>query len=172
MLRLMRETRRRPPISSIERAPVAPGRLPVLGHAYAFHGDPLGFLTSLSEVGPFVKVYLGPQAVYAVTSPALVHQMLVRDAAAYDKGRLFDKLRSLTGNGLITASGDLHRRQRRLMSPVFHRPMMARYVETMLARTSEMMSGWSAGAEVDLQRAADALTLRIGVSTLFSSVIS
>ena len=169
MSRLISDLHNRHRSLPIERAPVAPGRVPFLGHALAFRDDPLGFLTSLSEVGPLVKLYLGPQVAYAVTSPALVHQMLLLDAAAYDKGRLFDKLKSLTGNGLITASGAFHRR---LMSPVFHRRMIARYVETMLARTSEMMSEWSAGAEVDLQRAADGLTLRIGVSTLFSSAIS
>jgi cytochrome P450 len=172
MSQLTRATRKQRRSLGIEHAPVAPGRVPFLGHALAFRDDPLSFLTSLSALGPFVKVYLGPQVAYAVTSPALVHQMLVRDAAAYDKGRLFDKLKSLTGNGLITASGDFHLRQRRLMSPVFHRPMMARYAETILARTSEMMSEWSAGAHVDLQRAANDLTLRIGVSTLFSSMIS
>ncbi len=79
---LRRAMQKQWPSHSIEDAPVAPGRVPFLGHALAFRDDPLSFLTSLSAFGPFVKVYLGPQVTYAVTSPALVHQMLVRDAAA------------------------------------------------------------------------------------------
>jgi cytochrome P450 len=152
--------------------PVVPGRLPLLGHALAFRKDPVRFLTNLREHGGLVKMFMGPLPVVAVTSPELVYQMLVTDSASYDKGRLFDKLQRVVGNGVLTSNGTFHREQRRLMQPAFQRKMVARYAEVMRARTEEMVAVWQPGQVVNVQRAVDDLALGIGVSTLFTSTLS
>ena len=99
--------------------PVAPGRLPLLGHAVPLFRDPLGFVRSLADVGPVVRVDLGPQAMYVVTDPGLTRRVL-REGKTFDKGgALFDKVRELTGDSLLTSHYALHHRQRRLMQPAF-----------------------------------------------------
>ncbi|MFI6095714.1 cytochrome P450 [Lentzea sp. NPDC051213] len=155
--------------ATADAVPVAPGRLPVIGHALAFRKDPIGFLTSLSEIGELVKVYLGPVQTFVVTSPRLAHQMLVTDSAGYDKGRLFDMLRRTVGNGLLTSEGAFNRRQRRLMQPGFSSKRIADYVGIMRRRTEDMMAGWQSGDVIDVQRMTDELSLGIGVETLFNT---
>jgi cytochrome P450 len=149
--------------------PIAPGRLPLIGHTLSFRKNPVFFLSSLRDFGEIVKIYLGPLPVYFVTSPGLVHRMLVTDSGSYDKGRLFDKLRSFVGNGLITSDGPFHMRQRRLIQPAFQHKLNALYADVMRAKTEEMVANWKPGMTIDLQRAFDELTLGVGVSALFSS---
>jgi cytochrome P450 len=149
--------------------PVAPGRLPLAGHAFALQRDPLGFLSSLTRLGGVVRIHLGPLPVHVVTRPELVHQMLVTDVASFEKGRLNDKARPFLGNGIMTSGGDLHRRQRRLMQPAFHREMISGYVAVMNDKARALAASWSPGQVVDLQEALDELALRVVASTLFGS---
>ncbi|MFE4394397.1 MULTISPECIES: cytochrome P450 [Streptomycetaceae] len=88
--------------------PVAPGRLPLIGHALELWRRPLEFLGSLTAYDRIVAAHLGPKPSYVLTSPELVHRVLVTDAASFAKGRSFDKLRPYLGNGLATSQGPLH----------------------------------------------------------------
>jgi cytochrome P450 len=151
---------------------VAPGKLPVIGHAKEFRTDPIDFLAELPKLGELVRVYLGPLRTYAVTSPDLVYQMLVTDAAQFEKGRIFDMMRGFFGNGLVTSSGPFHRRQRRLIQPAFNKKMIAEYVDVMRHKAAEMVDSWAAGETIDLQAAADDLALSIGVASLFDAELS
>ena len=152
--------------------PVAPGRLPVAGHALALQRDPLGFLSSLTPLGGVVKIYLGPLPVHVLTRPELVHQMLVTGVASFEKGRLNDKARPFLGNGIMNSGGELHRQQRRLMQPAFHRDMISKYVAVMNDKARALAGSWSPGQVVELQKALDELTLRIVASTLFTSELA
>src|SRR5690349_21230344 len=100
-----------PPLAGPDTVPIASGKIPAIGHALAFRKDPIDFLTSLPAIGELAKVYLGPMQTYAVTSPRVVYQLLVTEAAHFENGRIFDKMRGLFGNGLITSNGAFHRRQ-------------------------------------------------------------
>lgn len=157
------------PATTTSTAPVAPGGLPLLGHALALRRDPIGFLGSLREHGEVVKIHLGPLGVHVVTSPRTVHQVLVTESGSFDKGRLFDKMRGFLGNGLLTSNGAFNRRQRRLIQPAFHRDMIAVYAQVMREKTEEMTASWQSGQVVDVQHAIDQLTLGIGIGTLFAS---
>lgn len=158
------------PAATTSNTPVAPGGLPLLGHALEFRKDLISYLASLREYGELVKVRLGPLGgAYVVTSPRLVHQMLVTDSGCFEKGRIFDKMRGFLGNGLLTSNGAFNRRQRRLVQPAFHKKMIAVYTDVMRAKVEEMLAGWQPGQVVDIQQAASDLTLSIGVGTLFAS---
>lgn len=148
---------------------VAPGRLPIVGHALALQRRPLEFLESLNSYGDVVKIYLGHLPVYVVTSPELVHQMLVTEAGSFDKGRLFDKMRGFVGNGILTSGGELHRRQRRLLQPAFHRERITHYVKVMRETTETLAATWRPGQVVEMQGAIDELSLGVAAAALFSS---
>ncbi|WP_166459591.1 cytochrome P450 [Amycolatopsis pithecellobii] len=158
-----------PPLGGPDTIPIAPGKIPALGHALAFRKDPINFLTSLSAIGELVKVYLGPVQTYAVTSPRVVYQLLVTEAAHFENGRIFDKMRGFFGNGLITSNGAFHRRQRRLIQPAFSQKNITTYTEVMRREIGELVASWQEGTVVDIQAATDDLSLRIGVATLFKT---
>ncbi|GAB3644426.1 cytochrome P450 [Streptomyces sparsus] len=151
--------------------PLAPGALPLLGHALPLRRAPLEFLASLPARGDLVEVRLGPRPAYLACHPDLVQQVL-RDSRTYDKGGpLFDKVRLLTGDGLATSDWATHRRQRRLMQPAFQVARMAGYAEVMSEEIRAVLGDWRAGRTFDLNAAMQAMTARIIVRTLFSTQI-
>ncbi|WP_210408313.1 cytochrome P450 [Allokutzneria sp. NRRL B-24872] len=142
---------------------------PLLGHLPAMARGPFAFLASLSRRGDLVRVDVGTLPVYAVTSPELIHQVLVTDARDYTKGRLFDRVRPLLGSGLVTADRETHQRQRRLMQPAFHRARMPGYAEVMRRRAAALAESWRAGQTVAVDKAMHELTLGAVTETMFSS---
>lgn len=153
------------------RPPVAPHRLPVLGHSVAMIRNPMGFLGSLSSLGEVVQIGLGRLPVYMVTDPALVHEMLVTKAGNFEKGLLIDKARALIGNGIVTSAGEFHLRQRRLIQPAFHPDRIADYSEVMVEYADALARSWKPQQTFDLQSVLDKLTQRIVVSALFSAYL-
>ncbi|WP_019587687.1 cytochrome P450 [Deinococcus apachensis] len=150
----------------------APAALPVLGHTPAFARDPLGFLQRLKATqGPVARFSLGAPFVL-LTRPADVHTVL------QDTGRTFSKgyqrgfaMPLVLGNGLVSSEGDFWRRQRRLAQPAFHATHIARYGETMVRLTQDLMRTWQEGEVRDLQVDMTRLTQRIVVATLFGTTL-
>ncbi|MBC2900539.1 cytochrome P450 [Streptomyces cupreus] len=150
---------------------MAPGGLPLLGHALPLRRRPLEFLAALPAQGDLVEVRLGPRRMYLACHPDLVQQVL-RDSRTFDKGGpMFDKVRLLTGNGLATSCWAEHRRQRRLVQPAFHQERMAGYAAVMDHEITSMLDSWQEGRVLDVHAAMQALTARVIVRTLFSTRI-
>jgi cytochrome P450 len=155
--------------TSLTSVPVAPGRLPLIGHAAALWRDPLGFPRSLASIGEIVRVDLGRLPVYFLTTPELVHEILVTQGRHVDKGRIFDRLRPLFGNGLITSAEAYHRRQRRLIQPLFDHASVASYVESMWKHASAMAGSWTPGQTVPIDTAMYELTMTTVGDIMFSA---
>ncbi|MFD3330054.1 cytochrome P450 [Streptomyces sp. NPDC058701] len=132
------------------QAPVAPGRLPLLGHALHLWREPIAFLESLRDHGGVVRLDIGTWPVHVLTTPDHVHTVLVQQAQKFGRGRVFDRLRPMFGNGLVTTDGDFHRKQRRMIQPAFHRHHIAEYAEVMGRQAEAMTSSWTAGREVSM----------------------
>ncbi|MFD8219718.1 cytochrome P450 [Streptomyces sp. NPDC059697] len=145
----------------------APGTFPIVGHAITLFRQPLAFLTSLPAHGDLVEVRLGPQRAWMACHPELVHQILM-DPRTYDKGGpLYDKLRLLMGDGLVTCGQEGHRRQRRLVQPSFRPSRITDYAETMGEEAELECRQWQAG-EFDVSGALMALTTRVTSRVLLS----
>src|SRR5262249_38416360 len=76
-------------------------------------------------------------------------------------------LRLLLGDGLLTIDGDFHRQQRRLVQPAFHKRRVESYAALMVCHTRELLDEWQPGAQLDIARAMQELTLRIVAKALF-----
>ncbi|MGW2586227.1 cytochrome P450 [Streptomyces virginiae] len=149
-------------------APLVPGRLPLLGHAHHLAHRPLPFLRSLPQYGDLVRIRIGPQDVYVATSAALTRQILVPDARKFDKGEMFDELRQQMGNGLVTSSGDFHRRQRRLAQPAFRPERVFSFGHVMSDRAAAWAASWQPDTTIDLARQIDAVTLATLLDIIFN----
>lgn len=134
----------------VVHAPVAPGRLPLLGHALPLWRQPIAFLESLREHGDIVRLDIGTWPVHVLTHPDHVHAVLVQQAQQFDRGRIFDRLRPMFGNGIVTTDGEFHRKQRRMVQPAFHRGHIAEYAEVMCRTAEAMCASWTAGREVSM----------------------
>ncbi|MCX4545507.1 cytochrome P450 [Streptomyces sp. NBC_01565] len=138
------------PAGPTMNAPVAPGRLPLLGHALPLWRQPIAFMESLREHGDIVRLDIGTWPVHMLTNPDHVHAVLVERAQQFGRGRVFDRLRPMFGNGIVTTDGDFHRKQRRMMQPAFHRNQIAEYAEVMSRAAQDMSGSWTAGREVSV----------------------
>ncbi|MGW7364004.1 cytochrome P450 [Streptomyces sp. NPDC054841] len=131
-------------------AAVAPGSLPLLGHVPQLWRRPIAFLESLRTYGDVVRVDVATWPVHVLTSPDLIQTVLVGDAKNFGRGRVFEKLRPLFGNGLPVTDGEFHRKQRRLLQPAFQRNHITAYAEMMCRQAEEMSTSWTAGQEISV----------------------
>jgi len=149
---------------------IAPGALPLVGHAGQLLRDPMEFFTAQQGVGPVVGIRLGPHTAYLVTDPDLVRSMLVGGFRDFDKGGLFfDAVRSLAGNGLATCSAEDHARQRPLMQPAFQPSALPRYTAVMSACAEEVSGAWRAGSTMALDQEMRRITALVATRTLVTS---
>ncbi|GGW28599.1 cytochrome P450 [Streptomyces xantholiticus] len=155
----------------LQSVPRAPGGVPLLGHALKLWRDPLGFLNSLRQNGELVRVDLGTMPMYVATSARLVNEVTVKQARSFEKGRLFDRVRPLVGNGLANAGGETHRKHRRLMQPLFHHQRIAGYAETMSRRVLALAESWTPGQEIAVEQVMGEYTIETLAETMFSADI-
>jgi len=145
-----------------------PGAWPLLGHAPALLRDPLGFLTRAYSVGDVVSLRLGPKAAYLVNGQEAIKQILVTDAARYDKGFQFDQLRTLMGDGVGTTADPVkHRRQRRLLRPAFDHAHVETYVSVMAQGAQEASRRWPTLPSIDAGAEMRALSMSVVARAMF-----
>jgi len=131
--------------------------------------DPLGTVARRFErFGDVYRVQQGASHLYLFRHPDHIRDVLVTNAAAFDKQHTaFQRLSLVLGDALLTSDGDRWRRQRRLVQPAFARPRLVQYGVAMVeeaARTAEQLARMGS---FDLSREMNALTLRIVTRTLF-----
>ncbi len=149
--------------------PVAPGRLPLIGHTLRMLRQRDKFTAHLRNCGDIVRIDLGTMHTYFVTNPRLVHELLVQKGASFRKGALFDKFQPVFGNGLATSNGTFHRRQRRMVRPAFHGERIDLYARTMARAAADLTATWRPGRVRVLEEDTQALAVTIVGESLFST---
>ncbi|WP_185806988.1 cytochrome P450 [Bacillus sp. HMF5848] len=131
-----------------------------------FRKNPLDFLLNTASYGAdFVKLYLPS---YVVHSPDAVKEILTTKDASFSKGNGAKVMRKTLGNGLLTAEGAEHQKQRKLIQPAFHKKQLHTYASDVIAYTKEMVQNWDDGDIRSIDQDMMALTLRIVLKTLFN----
>ncbi len=158
-----------PPHPKVDRASLPPGptEWPVVGQSFRYLFNPVGLIREAAGYGDLVTMSVKPVLVYLVNHPDLVRELFVTNHQSVGRGRLTETLRYLLGNGLVTADGPFHLRQRRLMQPQFHHSRISAYADVMADFTLRHEKKWQDGARVDLAREMSELTLHVVVKTLF-----
>ena len=152
-----------------------PGAVPLLGHLRAYKTRPLDqLLTWWRQHGDALRFRLGLKTRYLFSHPDLAEDVLVKHADRFAK--VYDPRRPsglalVLGNGLITASGDVWKRHRRIIQPIFHRARIATMVDRMAQVGEQRMAGWAAeeGLSVDIAAEMRQLTLEVISHTMFST---
>ncbi|KFB08388.1 cytochrome P450 [Nitratireductor basaltis] len=107
--------------------------------------------------------------------PALIRHVLVDNARNYKMARVRQKiLRPILRDGLLTAEGDVWKRSRKAMAPVFTPRHIAGFARPMLEQAEQFASRYDAavGGTVDISRDMTMLTFDILAETLFSGEIA
>lgn len=145
-----------------------PGPVPSRQELLKFARDPLAYFSELATYGEFAYVRLATRDTYLVTSPDLLRDILVERAEQFQKPEhTRDSTQTFLGEGMLNASGPLHRRHRRIIQPVFNRVWVEGYAGAMETATRRLISRWEDGQTLDFAQAMMALTLNIVGETIF-----
>ncbi len=111
----------------------------------------------------------GQPDLYVLRHPDHIYQVLVEQAAAFEKKHTaLERLREVLGDGLLTSDGDVWRRHRRMIQPAFSHARLVGYAEVMRDESERLADRWSDGASVEMGQEMMELTLAIVCRTLFS----
>jgi cytochrome P450 len=95
------------------------------------------------EHGDLFEVQVGPQKLVIVIHPEHVRHITLTNAPNYEKLKSYDPVRKyIIGDGLVTSTGELWKRQRRLMAPFYTPRGVQEFADIMLRDTLTMTERW------------------------------
>ncbi|HEX6239371.1 MAG TPA: cytochrome P450 [Polyangiales bacterium] len=145
-----------------------------LGSLPDFRASRLQFQLDLMRAHPRISsVRFGVFDVLVVFDPELFHEVLIEQADNFMKSyglSLF--ARPVLGDGLLTSEQELHRRQRRLMAPMFTQRQVAAYARVMGERAERSVNAMLQAGVVDVSERAMQVTLEIVGKALFDAELA
>ena len=104
----------------------------------------LGWMMGIwRQHGDLTRVRVGENSFLLVVHPEHVRRINITHREKYDKRESYDSLRELfLGNGIVTATGEDWRWQRRLMAPFFTPRGIERFFPIFLSDTQELIERW------------------------------
>ena len=115
-------------------------------------------------------VFRGPRGT-VFAHPDAVRDILVAHDKLFGKAPLLKWARWTLGRGLLTADGDLHRRQRPVIQPALHTKRLAGYADAMVRHAGTAAGAWRDGQRIDVHREMMAVTLHIVAEALFGAAL-
>lgn len=137
-----------------------------------------GFLGHIGDLwrehGDVFQVHIGRRTLMFAMHPDMVEHVTVSNRQNYDKRRSYDPVRRyLLGEGLVASTGELWKRQRKLMAPFFTPKGVQAYAEMMLRDGGRLADRWQqlaqGGAEVEISEEMTSITASIILKAMFSS---
>ncbi len=108
---------------------------------------------------------------YVIHHPDDVKRVLVSNHRNYTKGVGLDRVKILLGKGIMTSEGELWKRQRYMMQPLFHRRVITAFAEVIAAANERCIERWEGlakgGALINLTDEMSELTLEIVLRSIF-----
>jgi cytochrome P450 len=129
------------------------------------------------DYGDLVSFKLATRQFYLFSHPRLVEQALVKQSHNFIKMYNPEKptgLALILGQGLLTGQGELWRRQRRLMQPVFQRSNLTSMLPQMVTAGNNLLHRWQRlgdEAQVNLADEMMQLALEVITQTMFSTSV-
>ena len=154
--------------------PPGPRGVPLLGMLPAIRRDPVGVFTrSAFRFGDVVYFKIASRRGYLLNNPDDIRHVLQDNARNYHKSPLYDKLRLVLGDGLLTSEDGFWLRQRRIAQPAFHHQRIAALAGTMSDAARDAAARWhtlaSTGRPVDVDEEMMRLTRTVVLRTLLGS---
>ena len=115
------------------------------------------------QYGDIVYLRVGARHDYLVNHPDYIQQVLLTHGMIRSSAR---PLRRLLGQGVLTTTGEVHRSQRRVLQPLFHRQHAAVWVEVIVGAALRTRARLQPGSTVDMSEEMLALSQAIIVKLL------
>jgi len=143
----------------------------IFGNLFDFQRDRIGLQHRvMRDVGDMAELRIGFIPVLMASSPALGHEMLVEKNDAFIKSAgLSVFAKPLLGDGLLTSEHGEHKKQRKMMAPLFAHKRIASYAGVMAERAEKMAHELAKKQRVEIVDAMMRVTLEIVGKTLFDA---
>jgi len=132
-----------------------------------------GLCKAFAQYGDVFRVYspVTQAHIYVLSHPDHVRRVLVDNHQNYTKGIGIERVGILLGNGIMVSEGELWRRQRKMIQPLFHRDMIAHMVEHIRSANLQLLEKWTVCAkkneEINLTQDMSDVTLNIVLRAIF-----
>jgi cytochrome P450 len=129
------------------------------------------------EYGEVASTYSRGRNLVVVSGHEAAKHVLITNQNNYGKGPEYELLRIILGEGLLTSEGQLWKKQRRLVQPMFAKRHLNVFTEQMTSATADALEGEIFGKVldgdvVDVNEAMMALTLDVVGRALFGADLS
>src|SRR3989475_1923844 len=130
-------------------------------------------LELFARLGDIYRVFVPARGsyTYVIHHPDDVKRVLVANHRNYTKGVGLDRVRILLGKGIMTSEGELWKRQRYMMQPLFHRRTVTGFAQPIAPLDERRLERWEkrarAGEIVNLTDEMSELTLEIVLRAIF-----
>lgn len=155
------------------RVPPGPSRAAAVRMLAVMTRDRLGMMTAAAErYGDAVRVPVGPKTLYLFNHPDYAKHVLADNSGNYHKGIGQVHARRALGDGLLTSDGELWRKQRKVIQPVFQTRRLAQHAGAVAEQGAQLVArlrGHSGGGPVDIVHELTALTLGVLGRTLLDT---
>jgi cytochrome P450 len=119
--------------------------------------------------------FMGTPIIF-INDPEYIREILVNQAPSFVKERTVRRMKILLGEGLITSDDPIHKRQRRIAAPAFHRQRIAAYGDQIVAcaaaQSDAWQNNWHPNQHIDISAASMQLSLEIVARTLFNTEVT
>jgi cytochrome P450 len=139
----------------------------------AIRSDTTGFLGRMHQRFGDVVQYPVPVPAFSITQAEAVDRVLRTNARNYTKQTLqFESLKLVTGEGLLTADGEIWRNHRRILQPAFHRTTQNLVLDAIEDSYSTWSTQWRKENSIELAEAMQHITLEVVGRSLFGTSLS
>src|SRR2546423_11611272 len=121
------------------------------------------------QFGDMFRYKVGPFRVTVANHPDAIEQVLVSRSRSFKKDPFYEQRKRILGEGLLTSEGEFHKRQRRLIQPIFHHSLIEEYGQSMVEADARHRERCHDGQTVDLHQELMRLTMAIVGTTLFGA---
>lgn len=141
------------------------------GYFRRLHADRLALMEEIAGTqADIVRMRLLVHVIIGANGPDVIYDVLVKNAHCFEKSSVLrTALYPLAGNGLFTSEGQLWRRQRKLMAPIFRFKSIRAYAATMAEYAERGVSRWRDGQVVDIARETTRIAMGVAGKTLFDA---
>src|SRR5581483_7087124 len=121
------------------------------------------------EYGDIAHYKIAWNHIVFLNHPDYIREVLVVQNDNFIKERTVQRSKMLLGEGMITAEGADHRRQRQVAQPAFHRQRIPEYAGSMVREAVRIRDTFHANEQRDIARDMMHLTLNVVSQTLFAA---